>query len=217
VTPSHAGFPTWLEWSGLPLHLNEKIRIGAWSIFHKIVELDCERNRTPDAVEISVTELATRCGVNAKTCRRLLDGLRKQRVIIQFVPESDDEPALFQVRVPPETPISFEEVAKAHPELRLLERVGNARYARAETPVDPEDPSVRRVVDLYLDEIGLRMNSFILDELIFIAQRFPGREIERTFRQARRHERPSLAWIARELRRRHGQEKKPAQQRDRPR
>jgi hypothetical protein len=70
--------------------------------------------------------------------------------------------------------------------------------------VDPEDPGIRAVVDCYLDTVSLRMNSFILDELIFIAQRFARREIERVFRQAAKRERPSLAWAVRELSRRHG-------------
>jgi hypothetical protein len=210
-------FPDWLEFSGLPRELNEKARQGAWSVFKKVVELDCRRNATPEAVEISVAELGERTGILAKTVRRLLDGLRRRRVLLVFLPETDDEPALFQIRVPLPTPIPFEEVAKQHADLHLLEPRGNDRYAREEGPVDPEDPAIRAVVDLYLNTLSLRMNSFILDELIFIARRYPGQEIERVFRHAAHLKiTRGLGWVVRELSRRHGKEKRPPRRRRRP-
>lgn len=205
-------FPHWLEWSGLPGELNDKVRVGAWSVFKKIVELDCERNRRPDAVEISISHLAEVTGLSHTLTRRILDGLRKKKLLLVFLPESDDEVALLQIRVPLRTPMTVEEVAEAHPELHLDHGSGDARYAHEDKGLDPEDPAIRRVVDLYLDRVSMKMNSFILDELIFIAQRFQWREIDRVFRQAA-HLRggggasPSLGWIARELRRRHGKKK----------
>ncbi len=201
------GFPLWLEWSGLPRALNEKIRIGAWSVLKKIIELDCERNLHPDAIEISVTDLAERVGLSPAVCRRILTGLRRQRALLVFLPESDEEAGLFQIRVPLKTPTPINDIARLHPELHLLKPGTDDRYAR-EAEVDPEDPTIRAVIDLYFEHVGLRMNSFILDELIFIAQRFGRREIERTLRQAGRLESPSLAWVARELRRRHGKKDK---------
>lgn len=213
---AHRPFPTWLEFSGLPRHLNTKAGLAGWCVFQKIVALDSERNHTPDAVEISVSELAERTGVTPVACRRILDKLRRAKVLLVFVPDTDDEPALLQVRVPLPTPIPVEEVARAHPELHLLELGANDRYAREEAPVDPEDPQIRAVVDLYLNSVGPRVNSFVLDELIFVARRHPLRDIERVFRQARHLPGPpGLGWIARQLSRRHAAkgQKKPARPR----
>lgn len=201
--PVASAFPAWLLYSGLPARLNAKARIGAWAVFKEIVELDCERHAHPGAVEISVAELSERTGLAPATLRRTLDGLRRAKALLVFLPESDDEPALFQVRVPLETPLSLAEVAAKRPELRLLEPGANDRYARVDEEVDPEDPAIRSVVDLYFNLFSLRMNSFILDELIFIARRFPRAEIERVFRQAAHLNRPTLGWAARELSRRH--------------
>jgi hypothetical protein len=117
------------------------VRIGAWTVFRKIVELDCERSRRPDTVEIPLDRLAERCGLKTSTCRRILEGLRRERTLIMFLPEVEEEEALFQIRVPLQTPVPFDQVARDHRELRLLEPAGNDRYAHEEAPADPEDPA----------------------------------------------------------------------------
>ena len=55
--------PEWLELSGLPELLNTKSRMGTWSVFKKIVELDCAKNSIPGIVEISASELSEMVGI----------------------------------------------------------------------------------------------------------------------------------------------------------
>ena len=81
----------WLELAGLPVELNAKVRSGAWVVFKKIVELDCGRNRDPGAVEISLDELGERCGLDWEKIARIIEALRKRKVLACFLPDNPDE------------------------------------------------------------------------------------------------------------------------------
>ncbi|MGB9692653.1 MAG: hypothetical protein ACPL7D_10865 [Candidatus Sumerlaeaceae bacterium] len=194
--------PLWLELSGLPFFLAEKARTPvAWSIFKKIVELDCALNPVPGIVQISLDDLAKRCGAKADIVRRTMKALQKLGILACFLPETDEEEAFFQVKTPLHTPLSPDEVRGHHPELFAAE--GHYfRYAQATEGSeydDSEDVLLKEVVDLYLNAIGLKLNAFVLDELRLIRQRFPIDLIRQTFRRAAKNDIHSLGWVMKEL------------------
>lgn len=191
-------FPLWLEHSGLPARLNAEARAGAWSVFKKIVELDCQQNAIPDIVEVSPAALAEWTGLPAERVQRILVKLRQKRVIACFLGDDPQEPALLQIHVPLRTPRAPAEVLREsgkpffHPAMRL-------RYAyRTEEPPSDEE-RLQQVVDLYFNNISMRINSFILDELRLLARRFPLESIRRVFGRAGMNDKPELGWAVREL------------------
>lgn len=198
--------PLWLEYSGLPALLREKVRGGgAWTLFRKIVELDCERHSLPGTVEVTLDELAARTGLEPAALRKAALGLRKLKLVSCFLPESDEEEALFRVRVPLDAPIGPVELARLHPDLFASPAGQHFRYATAASGDDDpdaapaDDPALREIVDLYFDVVGLRMNAFVLDELRLLRSRYDLESIRRTFRRARQNGIHALNWIVREL------------------
>ncbi len=193
--------PLWLELSGLPEFLGEKVK-GGWPVFKKIVELDCVTNPLPGIVEISIRELGQRSGVSAEATRRAIVGLRKHELVTAFLPDNDEEEALLRVRTPLKTPLSPEELRRLFP--HWFGQEGHF-FRYAETPqdeldaLDPEDPLLKEIVDLYFNTVGLKMNAFILDELRLMRQQFPIDLVRRTFRRAGQNEIRSLQWVMREL------------------
>ena len=187
----------WLELSGLPAELN-KIRANGWLVFKKIVELDCGRHRTPDAVECSLGELGDRCGLDWEKTARIIEALRKKKYLACFLPDNPDEPGLFQVRAPIRTPKSAEEVARASRDPQMRDPT-TYRYL-AEPEERPQSvEKIQKIIDLYLNTLSQKMNSFIVDEIEVLAQRFPIEAIERTIDRAARHDIRTLGWVAKEL------------------
>lgn len=203
--------PLWLELSGLPGLLASKIRGGAgWPVFRKIVEMDCDANSRPDTVEVTVDELSLRTGVPAEAVRRALQALRKQKLLACFLPDSDEEAALFRVRMPLPTPLTVEEIRAKWPSLFPDGCVFRYAAGGDADPSEPEseDPLLQEVVDLYFNTVGLKMNAFILDELRLLRQRFPIEQVRRQFRRAQQNEIHALSWVVKELvrgNRKHGE------------
>lgn len=202
-----AASPLWLARSGLPAYLTRKVNRTAWSVFKTVVEIDCARNARPRTIEIAPAELAELCGLDAASVMRTLEGLRRARCLALFLPEHPDEAALIEVKVPLPTPRRSEELLGEFP-FNRMEPGTRLRYASALE--DDEDAEIRRrgsgterqlqrVIDLYFDSVGFKMNGFILDELRLICQRFSPEEVEKTFARARRNDIRSLPWVLREL------------------
>jgi len=193
-------FPLWLELSGMPRLLNTKIRSGAWSVFKTIVEIDCTQNPSPDIVELSVAELSERTGIDEKAVTRLLKRLKKEKVLSCFLPDSPEEKALIKIKMPLDTPVSPEEIRRLHHRLFPPGR-DFFRYVDESVPEDAEaqDQVLQQIVDLYFNTIGLKMNTFILDEIKLIRYRFPLDKIKRSFHRARRNEISSLHWVIKDL------------------
>ncbi|MDX2176845.1 MAG: hypothetical protein SF028_10275 [Candidatus Sumerlaeia bacterium] len=195
-------FPLWLEWSGLPEALYASSR-GAvpWALFRRVVELDVARNGSrPDVVEISPAGLAAMIGVPAQRVRPLVGSLRKAGLLRAFLPDDDAEPGLFQVIVPVRTPVPAEELLRTRPELANA-TLEDLRYATEPGARPEREERVKRVVDLYLDIFSMKLNSFVLDQLRIIAERYEPRLVERVFSLARKREAATLSWVLSEIRR----------------
>jgi hypothetical protein len=195
--------PLWLEFSGLPEHVNRKIRGGnGWSILKKIMELDCAANPDPDTVETSIDELSERTGIAPDRVRRAIMALRRLKLVACFLPENDEETALLKIRMPIATPLSREEIKARQPRL-FMESPQRFRYLDdwevSEDPDSASDPALQEIVDLYFNSVGLKMNAFILDELRIIRARFALEKIRRIFRRAQQNDIHSLHWVVKEL------------------
>lgn len=204
----------WLELSGLPTELNA-IRAGAWAVFKKIVELDCRMNRNPNAVEISLGELADRTGLEWEKLAKILEALGKKKILASFIPDNPDEPGLFQVRVPVKTPKNATEVAALTNDPYLRDP-SHYRYLEVKKEDPAEVEKVQKIIDLYLNTLSQKMNSFIVDEIEVIARRFPIDAIERTIHRAAKHDIRSIGWVAKELIRDQGKKAKKKSEGEKP-
>jgi len=188
--------PAWLELSGLPEWLNVKIRQGAWSVFKKLAELDCEVNFHPGPFEIPLSDLARRTGLKVEVAERILRKLRAKRIISCFIPEHPDENLLCRISVPLPLPEPREAVLARLPKAMQREQL---RYLDALEPGEQDEALLREIVDAYLDNVSQKMNAVILDELKLLASRFRRDRIRRVFARARHAGIDSLAWVTREL------------------
>ncbi len=200
-----ASSPLWLAHSGLPEYLNEKVNRYAWHVFKTVVELDCARNVRPGTVETTVAELSRLTGLPEKNVASTLEGLRRKKCLALFLPEHAEETSLIEVKVPLPTPRQSHEVRKEFPFDTLDDSV-RLRYASALESEDkmPErgvssQKHLQRLIDLYFNTVGFKMNTFILDELRLITQRFSADEVEKTFARAAKNDIRSLGWIVKEL------------------
>ncbi len=202
MTEPQARFPLWLLHSGLPGHLGELSGSAAsWTLLRAVVELDIERNPSrPGVVEVPLAELAERTGFKPRALRASITALRKAGCIRAFLPDSVEEPALFEVRVPLPTPIAPADVVRLHAQFDRTP-VTDLRYATAPADEAAHADKLQRVVDLYLDLFSMRMNAFILDELRLICDRCDLELVERVFHRAKKNGAKSLSWILAELRR----------------
>lgn len=204
---SYAAFPLWIELSGLPAALNEKQKGGAaWWLFRKIIELDIERNRArPGLVEITPAELCERAAIDPTKLDKCVKVLRKMGLLRAFLPDDEGEAALFQILTPLPTPKSCNEVRAAYPDY-FLDGEWPPRYSFAVAEVTPESATDRenktkRVVDLYLNTLSMKLNSLVVDQLQLIADRYEMELIEKVFARAKKREARSLGWILSEIRR----------------
>jgi len=189
--------PLWLEHSGLPAWLNSEVRAGAWPVFKKIVELDCSQNAIPDIVEVVPVHLAQWCGLSTDVVMKILSKLRSKRLIGACLADSAEEAALLQIAIPLKTPLSPAEVcasggAMFRPGMRL-------RYAYAMDEPPADEVRLQQVVDLYFNNVSMKINSFILDELRLVARRFTLEECRGVFGKAGLNDVHDLHWVVREL------------------
>lgn len=191
--------PLWLEIAGYPQHLNERIRREAWVVFKKLVELDCAVNARPEVFTISLDELSSRVGLDSKIVERVVKGLRKEKLLRFYLPDEAEEEAMFQFVAPFRPPMSVEQIRERLSE-QTAQRADRLRYIdESNVSEAAADNLVQQVVDAYLNAFGLRVNSFVLDELALLARRFPVVWIENAFARAAQMKRPSLRWAVQQL------------------
>jgi DNA-binding transcriptional ArsR family regulator len=199
-------FPRWIVLGGLPLHLLEKGKSPApWLLLRTVIELDQEHHPlAPGLVELPLRDLSERAGLDVARIDKALKVLRKEGLVRAFMPEHEEEIALFQVLTPLPVPAPLAEIVNAHPEL-LNSTPWPPRYATAGDPPSADLASgrlkkINRVVELYLDIFSMRMNNLVLEELQLIATRYDLPLVEKVFQRSRQAESRSLGWIVSEIR-----------------
>lgn len=202
-----ASSPLWLARSGLPEWLNAKVNRNAWLVFKTVVELDCARNARPASVEVAPAEIAALCGLPDDAVMRTLECLRRKKCLALFLPEHPEECALIAVKTPLPTPRPSSEVREEFPfnrldagvRLRYATALDEDEEAAAEARSGGSKQDLERVIDLYFNTVGFKMNNFILDELRLVCRRFPRSEVEKAFARAQKNDIRSLAWVVQEL------------------
>lgn len=193
-------FPIWLEYSGLPELLNSKIRSGAWSVFKKIVELDCSFNTEPGAVETSIREISVCVGLSAEIVEKILTTLQKKEYIAAFIPDNEEELGIFKIKIPVKTPCVYEEVLKQHNlSLKRMNSIPSDRYARDKELNDKQKRELQELIDLYLSTVSQKINGFTLEQLKLIKLNFPLHNIKKAFDIAKKNDINSLHWIIKSL------------------
>lgn len=75
-------FPMWLEYSGLPYHMNTLFGSNAWSVFKKLIEMDFEHGKPSDRkVKYTLSTLAARVGLTDDATRKILQTLEENSYI----------------------------------------------------------------------------------------------------------------------------------------
>lgn len=197
----------WLPFSGLPAKFHEAGPRGraAYILLHRIMDLDAGRNTTPGRVEIPFAELAELCALSIPEQRQAVALLRRLRLIKAFVPDGDDEAAVFQVCTPLPVPAGREQIiaawrglcpAATEPGEVYLRYIDPPRVGQARMVPDTNFASnMALLVDHYFSQCGFRMNAFILDHLNRVAAEFTADEINDAFSRARKNEVRNFAEI----------------------
>lgn len=198
-------FPLWLELSGLPMHLNEIGKSAyVWTVFKKIVELDCIDNPTvPGYIDVSMDVLAARTGLDHAKIQKSVKAMRKAGVVRAFLPEENEENALFQIITPIPVPTPLQDIRDNHLDL-FIDSAWPPRYGVAVAERDESDDQhgkVKRVADLYMNIFSMRMNPIILDQLQMISDRYDEALIEKVFHRAVERGAQTLSFILSEIRR----------------
>jgi excisionase family DNA binding protein len=98
-------YPKWLDFSGLPLKLNQQFGPTAWSIFKKMVELDFEQGEDEnDQIKLDMTEFSGRLGYEEQDILAILKKLAKAGYLI--LDTRHDIPTWAKIKKPLVTPIS---------------------------------------------------------------------------------------------------------------
>ena len=197
-----AKFPLWLEFTGLPEFVTKKAKPIGWVLLKKLIELDCFYNTDPDVFEISIAELSQRTGINSTQIPKLIEKLHKLKYIGYFLPDNEFEKAMFKINQPIKTPLKPEEIDfKSNPQLKMIFQ-GKLRYYHLDSEqskIDYKNKKLNRIVDLYMSHFGGKINTFILDELVIIDNKFPLRLVEQVFAIAIKNEVYNLRWIIQQL------------------
>ena len=105
--------PKWLEFSGLPKHLNDKIGPEAWPIFRVLVESDFDRQLLKDRVfPVDLEELAERTGYDLEIVRGTLRSLTREGMILGH--GGPDGRPLISIRTPLPTPKLLLDISFSH-------------------------------------------------------------------------------------------------------
>lgn len=175
---------TWIKLSGLPQLITTSCGSAGWILFMEIIATDSDRNTDPGRIDLSVQDLTLRTGLQAAPIRKALKALNKLKLIKMFLPESDEELALFEVG-------DLTSHAPAQPETGAARRY--LETTAAEAPLNTR----QLVVDMYLNQCGTRWNVFISDKLSHLASTYPLETIRRGFWTAQKAEIRSLDAIIR--------------------
>jgi hypothetical protein len=192
--------PRWLEYSGLPEYLRELIGTCGWTLFKKIIELDCFQNYNPDTVKVTIKELCRVSGVPTEEAHELLEKLVELEYIKAFLPDSDEEEAWINIVIPINTPRKPDEIRKEHGGLLGLDdKTAELRYTVKVEKEDSPDEIFNEVQHLYFTTCGSRMNQFVLEDLQEMAREFSIEEIRAEFGRAKKRKNKALKGIIRKL------------------
>jgi len=183
--------PRWIDYSGLPLKLNQEISPLAWTIFKRLMELDSLANSEPDVFSEPLERISQTLGLQTKEIRDTLLSLKEQGYIECYLPETDLEPAFFNIMIPLSTPVSPMEIPIECGGLNGATEPIRLRY-HAIPQLEGNESKFKQILHLYFDLCGLKLNSIILDDLKELERQFALDKIKSAFEKARKNKARSL-------------------------
>lgn len=189
-------FPTWISHSGLPQELAKASGgSAAWLLFKTIIELGC-KTAEPENVDIAVPDLASITGLDDHLILDTMMIYRKRHLAKLYIPEEPGENALIQIAPVLPTPMT-------HAQVRALQiadpAIDHHRFCDCpeNVPLNPRDPKLQEVIDLYLGHCACTMNSFTMDRINHLVQRADIGAIRSAFRTAAKYNNRSFDFIVR--------------------
>lgn len=172
---------------------------AAWLILRTLIDLDLAQHSTPGTLDLPITELAIRAGLEPAPTTRALKQLQKAKCITAFIPQHEDENALIKIATPLRTPLNHADVLASHTSHSShASHLQNHRYCDCpETDNSAPLPAVQTTVDLYFNTCSLKMNAFILDRLTILTAATTPDKLRRTFYRAQKTGIRSLSTIER--------------------
>lgn len=188
-------FPRWLEESGLPELLNREAGPEAWAVFRKLAEVEVEQNLLPEAFTLSRDDLARWTGLSGEQTEKVLERIEELGLIRRK--RATSRPDTLRLKFPRALPVPLnqEEIAG-----RLAERGWQIDPAHWRYLAPPRlKKEERKVIHLYHQLFGARMNDRIAADLVAIARAFQYAEVEKIFQEAKNAKIRSFSWILNRL------------------
>lgn len=186
----YAASPRWLDYSGLPETLEREAGPGAWHVFRRLAEHDCARNLFPDWFVVEPDQLAETTGLTPQAVRSCLERLAEGGWILLG---GSARTEAVETRIVSPLPVArAAEEIRARMKARGFSVKGiSFRYLEDQD----EKSNWQRVLDLYHNVFGTRMNSRIAEDLRHLAESFEPALLTEAFAAAKAEEKKSLAWI----------------------
>ncbi len=186
----YACSPRWLDFSGLPEQLEREAGAGAWEVFRRLTEAETARNLFPDWFVVEAATLAEITGQSPEAIDERLRALAEGGWML--LDAADSSPSR-QVKIVSPLPIRLtaEEIRARMAALGFSVKGISLRYLEDEA----RKSDWQRVLDLYHNVFGTRMNSRIAEDLRHLAEHFEPGLLTEAFGAAKAEEKKSLAWI----------------------
>ena len=192
-------FPRWLEASGLPQRISEKIGPEGWTLFRRLVEQDLAENLFPDWVDLRVPDFSIASGIPEERLEEIFLALGEEGLL--RIRDLADSGHYYQYRLvrPLLVPKSPEEIVETLEAWGLPNRPELWRYWEK----DEEEGATKyeKILRLYEQTCGLKMSGRVVEDLVELAERHPFEHLEEAFDAARKEEITALGWIRKYLKR----------------
>ncbi|MBE7557784.1 hypothetical protein HS125_02045 [bacterium] len=186
----YAASPRWLDYSGLPEQLEREIGPGAWELFRRLTESETARNLFPDWFVVETSQLGEITGLSPETVGARLGALAAEGWI-RLGSESESGSLEVRIASPLPVPRTAEEIRGRMKALGFSVKGISFRYLEDEA----RKSDWQRVLDMYHNVFGTRMNSRIAEDLRHLAEHFEPGLLTEAFTAAKAEEKKSLAWI----------------------
>lgn len=182
-------FPRWIEESGLPEQLCREYGCEGWAVFRKLVEIDCERNMTPDWFAFSLSDVARWAGLSIAKVEPALYHLEQGEWIDRRNIGLEIEEAV--IISPLEVPLPEEEIRK-----RLTgSKAKGGRFLFRYQENIREMEKVEKVIYLYQMLFGPKFTAKVVQDLEEIANLHDMGVIHSIFSEAFQRKIKSFSWI----------------------
>lgn len=189
--PLWTRIPRWIESSGLPTMIRNQLGLECWTLFRKLIAMECDANLTPDWFEFELITLSQQTGLTQNEVRDTLISLEEAKLIERH--EADD--TIQQARILSPLPLTDDldtlraQIAGPHGGRFAL------RYAESIDQLD----KTQRVVFLYQMVFGPRFTPRIVEDLEEISNCYDMAVIYDVFSEAHRRNAKQFSWIKSKL------------------